>query len=132
MGYLVSADAYRERNAIVEARRQLETAKTLEARIQHEYVKDRRKFIEEKIPTTLTLYRKDCGHIDHAGDILFGWYVDTCEDKSSIFRIANHLKVGPRRVRTYIMRQGPSSPYYHLLKLDRANKKSKKGKKGKE
>jgi hypothetical protein len=115
MGYLVAADAYRESDRIVEARRQLETAKTLEAHIQHVYVKDRRKAIEEKIPTTLTLYHEDYRHIDQAEDRVFGWYIGNCEDKSSIYKIAEQLKVSRGRVRAYIERQGPSSPYYHLL-----------------
>lgn len=123
MGHLVEADAYRESSRIVEACRQLEIAKALESRIQHEYVKDRRKAIEEKIPTTLTLNRDDYKHLDQARDQVFGWYIENCPDKNSIFSIATKLKVGPRRVREYIERQGPSSPYYHLLKLDRAKKK---------
>lgn len=115
MGYLVAADAHRELNLIVEARQQLETAKTLEASIQHEYVKDRRKAIEEKIPTTLTLYREECGNVDQAAERVFGWYIGNCEDKSSIYKIAEQLQIGRGRVRAYIEKQGPSSPYYHLL-----------------
>lgn len=122
MGHLVAADAYRESDFIVEARRQLEIAKALEARIQHEYVKDRRKAIEEKIPTTLTLYREDCGNINQAADRLLGWYIGNCKDKSSIYRIALQIGVSRPKVKEYIEKQGPSSPYYHLLKLDRPDK----------
>src|SRR5205085_1269512 len=87
MGHLVAADVYRESDAMVEARRHLETAKTLEAQIQHEYVKDRRRAIEEKMETTLTLYKERCGHIDQAEDRVFNWYIGNCEDKSSITKI---------------------------------------------
>lgn len=129
MGHLVAADAYRESDAMFEARRHLEMAKTLETQIQHEYVKDRRQAIEEKMTETLTLYKKECGRIDQAEDRLFGWYIGNCKDKSSIKKIADDLKVGRGRVKAFIEREGPGSPYYHLLKLDRARKKHKPRKK---
>jgi hypothetical protein len=126
MGHLVLADAYRESDLIVEARQHLEFAKTLEARIEHRYVKDRRKAIEKKIQTTLTLYHKDCGHINQAVDKVFGWYIGNCKDKSSTNKIAAQLGIGSQRLEAYIERQGPSSPYYDLLPRLRENKKKRR------
>ena len=115
MAHLVLADAYRESKFLVEARQHLEIAKTLEGRIQHEYVKDRRKAIEDKIQMTLTLYLNDYNHISQAEDVLLGWYIGNCADKSSINKIHQQLNVTRPRIKDYIVRQGPSSPYHHLL-----------------
>lgn len=130
MAHLVLADAHRESNFIVEARQHLEHAKSMEAQIQHEYVKDRRKAVEAKLPKTLTLYLETCGHIDRAEDLVLGWYIGNCVDKSSIYKIAQQLVIGVNRIRKYIARQGPSSPYFHLLtptkKSPSSTKKAKK------
>lgn len=123
MAHLVLADAYRESNFNVEARQHLEIAKTLEAKIQHEYVKDRRKAIEDKIQTTLTLSLDDYDHISQAEDVVLGWFIGNCQDKSSIYKIHQQLNVSRPRISEYILRQGPSSPYYHLLPRPKPKKR---------
>lgn len=131
MAHLVLADSYRELAFIVEARRHLEIAKNLETQIQHEYVKDRRRAIEERIPKTLTLYLDDFKHINSAEDVLLGWYIGNCEDKSSTYSISKQLGIGRGRVTKFIERQGSSSPYYQLLnprKLRMAGTTRKRGK----
>jgi len=115
MAHLVLADAYRASNLIVEARQHLETARNLETQIQHEYVKDRRRAIETKIPKTLTLSLDDFKHISKAEEAVLGWYIGNCKDKTSTHKISQQIGIGRGRVKKFIEGQGPSSPLYDLL-----------------
>ncbi|MBA3242758.1 MAG: hypothetical protein H0T60_16155 [Acidobacteria bacterium] len=76
------------------------------------------------ISPTQRLHQSHCGHINQAADKLFGWYIGNCKDKNSINKIAAQLGIGSQRLEAYIERQGPSSPYYHLLPRLREIKKS--------
>ncbi len=126
MGYLVLADAYRAHGDIIESRRHLETAKTLESRIEHKYVEDRRKAIEGKLQTSLILHQEDCKNIAQAEDKLLGWCIGNCEDKHNMHRLSKALKISRGKLTRFILRQGVSSPYYHLLPSSSAKKKRKR------
>jgi hypothetical protein len=124
MGHLILTDAYRAYHLMVEASRHLELAKILEARIEHKYVEDRRKFIEAKIQMSFILHSNDFESVNDAMAVLFEWLIKGCTDRSSIPHIADQLGVGKARVKRYIKMRGPSSSFYNLLPPSERRRKS--------
>lgn len=123
MGYLVRAEAYAESGQLVEAQRDVVHACEREARIDHSYVADRRKFVARAIERRLpqpSLFLGDMGTIDFkkkGQNRLLGWFIETQTDKKSIAELEEKLGVSRNRINSYLkyLANNESDPYHYLV-----------------
>lgn len=122
MGHLVQAEAYVQKRAYIEAHKHLASAKTLEVQIDHKYVEDRRRAVENLMPQYLDLSGKN---ISEAEDLLLGWFIEHRSGKKSINKVADEIGKDRKTITRYLERlrnpENKNSPFRHLTKL--ANKK---------
>ena len=125
MGYLVRAEAYAESDQILEAQRDVVQACEREARIDHCYVSDRRKFVvravERRLPPP-SLFLGDMDQMDFnvkGKNRLLGWFIVTKTDKRNKSEVADKLGVSRARLESYLryLRKNESDPYSYLVSM---------------
>ena len=125
MSYLVLAEAYVQKGLYVEAQRHLVSAKTLENQIDHKYVEDRRRAVEDLMPQYLDLSGSE--NIDQAADLLLYWFIDRRSSKANVNKVADDIGKDRKTVKSYLEKLRISdnrySQFRHLLKL--LNKKQR-------
>jgi len=125
MSYLVLAEAYVQKRLYIEAQRHLMSAKTLESQIDHKYVEDRRRAVEDLMPQYLDLSGSE--NLDHAADLLLYWFIDRRSSKANVNKVADDIGKDRKTVKSYLeklrMPGNRYSQFRHLLKL--LNKKQR-------
>ncbi|HEX8355212.1 MAG TPA: hypothetical protein VF611_20070, partial [Pyrinomonadaceae bacterium] len=118
MGHLVLAEAYVLNELYIEAHRHLVSAKTLESQIDHKYVEDRRRAVENLMPEYLDLSGKNIGE---AEDLLLGWFIERRSTKKSINKVAEEIGKDRKTITRYLERlrnpENKNSPFRHLITL---------------
>ncbi len=123
MGYLVRAEAYAENGQLIEAQRDVVHACEREARIDHCYVADRRKFvvraIEKRLPQpSLFLGDMKEGDFNKKGkNRLLGWFIETMTEKKSKSELEDKLGVSRSRIDSYMkyLSENEDDPYHYLV-----------------
>ncbi|MFL6253940.1 MAG: hypothetical protein ACJ74T_02885 [Pyrinomonadaceae bacterium] len=127
MGYLVLAEAHFLTGLHVEFHGYLGDAKALESRIDHKYVQDRRRAVEDLMPECLTL--NEIKNFGVAKDLLMGWLIDRHSSKTSPYQIAREIGADPKTVETFLNKlrypQYKNFRYLHLAKITDKKKKKK-------
>lgn len=118
MGYLVLAEACLQIGLHIEAHRHLVNAKTLENQIDHKYVVDRRRAVENLMPEYLDLSGKN---ISEAEDLLLGWFIERRSSKVSVNKVAKEIGKDRKTITSYLRRllnpENKNSPFRHLAHL---------------
>lgn len=118
MGYLVLAEAYVLTDLHIEAHRHLVSAKTLENQIDHKYVEERRRTVENLMPEYLDLSGKTLSDVE---DLLLGWFIEHRSSKRSLNKVAKEIGKHRKTITSYLERlrkpENRNSPYRHLIKL---------------
>lgn len=125
MGYLVMAEARLQAGESVMAHQNLVIAKSLEDRIDHKYVKDRRARIEEVIPIDLNLQDLESHEFTKAEDRLLGWFIENRTSKRSVNKVAEELRIDRKRISAYLDRlaRTKNRSYGHLVKIRNRHKR---------
>jgi hypothetical protein len=100
MGYLVLAEAYFLTGLHVEFHRYLAEARALESRIDHKYVQDRRRAVEELMPECLNL--EGIKSFGEAKDLLMGWFIHRHSKKTSRNQMAEAIGVNSKTVADFL------------------------------
>jgi hypothetical protein len=123
MGRLVLAEAYVQKGLHVEAHRHLVSAKALESQIDHKYVEDRRRAVENLMPDYFDLSDID---YDTAKGLLLGWFIERRSTKKSVNKVAIELGKDRKTITRYLdwLRnpENKNSPFRHLTKIADKNK----------
>lgn len=131
MGYLVLAEAHIQTEHYMEAHRHLVSAKALESQIDHKYVEDRRRAVEDLMPEYLDL--SGTKTLDEAEELLLGWFIDRRSSKRSVNKVAEEIGKDRKTVDSYLDRlhnpENENSPFRHLRQLAGNRRKRKKRKK---
>jgi hypothetical protein len=119
LGYLVLAEAHFLTGLHVDFHRYLADAKALESRIDHKYVKDRRRAVEGLMPECLTL--KGIKNYGVAKDLLMGWLIDRLSSKTSRSQVARDIGVDRKKLEKFLddlnYPQYDDFPYRHLAEV---------------
>ena len=131
MGHLVLAEAHIQNKHYMEAHRHLVSAKTLESQIDHKYVEDRRRAVEDLMPEYLDL--SGAKTLSEAEELLLGWFIDRRSSKRSVNKVAEEICKDRKTVDSYLDRldnpENENSPFRHLRQLVGKRRKRKKRKK---
>lgn len=123
MGHLVMAEAHSKDRLFVEANQHLASAKILERQIEHQYVADRIKSIEQLGPMREVLDLSDCKskEFGRAEDLLLGWFIEHRSHMNSVADVADELGFHRKKITDYLVRlslpKNENSPFRHLLAL---------------
>lgn len=123
MGHLVAAEAHSKARRFVEADQHLASAIMLKSRIDHMYVADRIRAIEQSKPMREVLDLSDCNQRDlkKAQDLLLGWFIEHRSHLKSVNHIAIELGISRNKINSYLDKlaraENKNSPYHHLLFL---------------
>jgi hypothetical protein len=123
MGHLVMAEAQNKSGLFVEANQHLASAKILERQIDHKYVADRIRSIEQLGAMREVLDLSDCKkkEFSKAEDLLLGWFIEHRSHMNSINDVADELGMNRKKINDYLERlsriENHNSPFRHLLTL---------------
>jgi tetratricopeptide (TPR) repeat protein len=115
MGHLVAAEAHLQDEFILAAREHLASARKLESRIDHVYVRERRVAVERSMSRTLEFGA--CESFKEAEKQLLGWYILRYSSVKSVNKVASEIGVHPRTLKKYLKNLEDTSPYSDLKKL---------------
>lgn len=127
MGRLVMAEAYSESGHSAEANQHLASAKILEKQIEHQYVADRIRAVEQ-LKTMKFLDLSDCQSKEYykAETLLIGWCIEHWSKVNSLNNAADSLGVSRSKIREFLKRLKKGSPYFYLRKKLKDNPQRKR------